>query len=260
MTRLPTLFLSHESPLMWDTPSPARSFLQNFAQSLVTPKAIVVISAHWQEKEFSVSTAEEPETIHDFSGFARHYFDVSYPCPGAPELGERILELWGNHGINGRADEARGLDHAVWLPVGLMYPQADIPVVSVSQKLKGSAEEHYKMGEALKSLRDEGILVIGSGTATHNLGGFFGSRPPAIDDPADERVVAFSEWLKENIDDPISIVNYRKLAPFSAFCHPTADHFLPLIAALGAGTGSKADCIHHSFNYSYFAMTSFLWR
>ena len=259
MTRQPVLFLSHESPTMWDTPSPARQFIQSLGIRLPTPQAVLVVSAHWQERQFKLASSSAPATIHDFGGFPDHYYDIRYPAPGHPEVAAEAHKLLMNQGISTELDADRGMDHAVWLPVGLMYPKADIPIVSLSIKLRGREVDHLKVGEALAPLRDQGVLMIGSGTATHNLGAFFSGTPPQLDGEPDEKAVEFSRWLIDKANDPQEILGYRKRAPHAATCHPTPDHFLPFIVAMGAGKGDEATCIHDSFSYSHFAMTCMAW-
>ncbi|SMF00852.1 DODA-type extradiol aromatic ring-opening family dioxygenase [Pseudobacteriovorax antillogorgiicola] len=258
---MPTLFLSHESPLLWDTPSPAREFLCNLASDLERkPKGLIVVSAHWQEPQFSVSSAESPATIHDFGGFPPQYYDVQYQSSGSKDGALELIGVLKSQGLDIREDPTRGMDHGVWIPIGLMYPQGELPVISLSIKLRGSAKEHYQLGQALKPLRELGYLVVGSGTATHNLGAFFGpGGVPQLHAAPDPRVQAFSDWLRGNINDHEVILNYKKAAPYGYFNHPSPDHFLPLIVAMGAGSGDLARCIHHSYHYGFFAMTSFRW-
>ena len=257
--RFPVLFLSHESPLLMDTPSSAHDFLKGLGGALPRPRAVLLISAHWQEKVFTVSSHPNPDTIHDFSGFPSHYHKVQYLAKGSPDLAQKVCSLLTEQGIEIKEDPGRGLDHSGWVPLSLLYPEADIPVVSLSLKVSKRPEDHYQMGYALRSLRDKGILIIGSGTATHNLKGFFSEEPPKLTDPADDRALKFNEWLKERIHDDHDILQYRQKAPFASHCHPSADHFLPLIVAMGAGVGESPRVIHSSFHYRHFAMTSFQW-
>ena len=257
--KMPVLFVSHESPLMWDTPSLARTFLQNLGKSLPRPKAILVISAHWQEANFHLSGASTPKTIHDFGGFPEEYYSIQYPAHGSMKYAELSQNILFQKGIEATIDPNRGLDHAVWLPLGLMYPNAEVPVLSMSIKPSASPKEHYEAGLAIKKLRNQGVLIIGSGTATHNLRPFFSGEKLAIDSPPDQAALNFSDWLKKSINKRDQILQYKLLAPRASLCHPTADHFMPLIVAMGAGDGNEANCIHESFNYSHFAMTSFAW-
>src|SRR5690606_29702443 len=170
MNRLPTLFISHGSPMLALQDSPARRFLLELGQTLPRPKAVVVASAHWETLgRPAVDFASQPETIHDFGGFPRALFEMQYPAPGAPELSARVAELLEQAGYTPGKIPNRGLDHGAWVPLTLMYPQADIPVLQVSIMRGADPAEHERLGKALAALRDKGVLVIGSGSLTHNL-------------------------------------------------------------------------------------------
>ena len=257
--KLPSLFVSHESPMMWDTPSPAQAFLKNLAARLPKCKAVLVVSAHWQAPEFRVSAVSKPKMIYDFGGFGEHYYEVKYPASGSPPVAQQVRELLAQQGIASAVDQNRGLDHAVWIPIGLMFPKANIPVVSLSIKFKGSPEEHFAAGQALKELRRQGVLIVGSGTATHNRRALFSGGIPAVNAEPDAGAQEFSQWLIDHANDRNAIIDYKKSAPSANHHHPTPDHFMPFIVAMGAGDGDPAECLHQSFNYSHFAMTSFSW-
>lgn len=257
--RMPTLFISHESPYLWDTSSPARNFLSSLSASLPRPKAILLVSAHWNTSQPTVSAAEAPETLYDFGGFPDRYSQIKYPATGSKELAARISSLANAAQISVATDDQRGLDHAAWIPLGIIFPRADIPVVSLSVQPRLPVSHHIQIGKMLRPLREEGILIIGSGTATHNLRAFFQDTPPALSAQPAEYAGEFADWLKKHIDSHEAIANYKKIAPFAAQCHPTNEHFLPLAVALGAGAEDKATCIHDSFNFSHFSMLSFRW-
>ena len=261
---MPVLFLSHESPMLWDTPSAARDFLTHLAKdqtlNFPTPKAVLLVSAHWNTAEVAVSSAATPSIIYDFGGFPEHYYTIKYPAPGAPDIAQQVVELGRKLGIAVNVDEKRGLDHAAWIPLGLVFPEANIPIVTLSVQPRASTAHHFNVGKMLASLRDQGVLIIGSGTATHNLGAFFGGTPPLINAPSEAYAKEFIAWIRSNIDQPERIINYRKEAPNAAKTHPTPEHFLPLIVALGAGHPDNVTCIHETYNYGHFAMASFLWR
>ena len=258
---LPVLFLSHESPFLWDTSSRARDFLLSLGKRLPEPRAILVVSAHWMTDTPTISSCPLPETIYDFSGFPEHYNQIRYPAAGSPEYAKRIKVLLETHDIKANLDEHRGFDHAVWVPIGLMYPQAILPVISLSIQPRTTTKEHFRLGQALKRLREEGILIVGSGTATHNLKAFFSGEPPKLQGKPDAKALAFSEWLIHAVEHKLheEVLKFKKFAPHASHCHPTKDHFLPLVVAMGAGEDSEAKCIHQSFNYEHFAMTSFRW-
>jgi 4,5-DOPA dioxygenase extradiol len=256
---MPVLFLSHESPMMWDTESPARTFLTALAPHLPQPKAILVISAHWITSAPRVSGATQPATIHDFGGFPEHYYKVVYPAAGAPDVAARAAALLQAAGFESTVDPERGMDHAVWLPVGLAWPSANVPVVSLSVQPRKNAAHHFKIGQALAPLREEGVLIVGSGTTTHNLRAFFSDRPPGLNDPPSESARGFTEWLKVHISNGETLLRYREEAPFASTVHPTTEHFMPLMVAAGAGSGSAVRLLHESYSYSHFAMCSFAW-
>jgi len=235
--------------------SPAHAFLSELGKTLARPKAIVVISAHWETKDTpAVSSAAQPETIHDFGGFPRALYELLYPAPGAPELAAHIATIMTQAGWNMTSTELRGLDHGVWVPLRLMYPEADIPVTQISLLHNATPAEHFRLGSALSALRDEGVLVIGSGSMTHNLYEFRGQK---IDEAAPGWVTEFTEWMHDKISarDMTALLDYRKLAPQAARNHPSEEHLLPLFVAVGAsGNHEQAKRIHQSYEYGVLAM------
>ncbi|MBJ7501508.1 MAG: dioxygenase [Sphingopyxis sp.] len=260
MRRLPSLFLSHGSPMMALEPSPARSFLAGLGDQLPRPRAILVISAHhdaaFEGGRATVTASPAPPTIHDFGGFPDELFAMRYPAPGDPALASRVVELLASHGLAVTADSERGLDHGAWVPLSLIYPDADIPVVQLSIASNTPPEWHHALGRALAPLRDDGVLIIGSGSITHNLRALFSARLP-IDAPAPAWVTGFTDWIADRmaagaIDDVLHSV---ERAPHGADNHPTPDHILPLFVAMGAGGASlNAERLHHSVTYGLLAM------
>ena len=238
--------------------SPAHEFLSALGATLPKPKAILVVSAHWESvAALAVSTIAHPETIHDFGGFPRALFEIQYPAPGAPDVAARTLALLQQQGFNVKADTSRGLDHGAWVPLRLMYPQADIPVTQLSVLRDATPAEHVQIGRALRQLRDEGVLVIGSGSLTHNLSEFRGQ---SIDAAVPAWVSDFDVWMKDRLQlgDLESLVNYRTQAPFAVRNHPTEEHLSPLFVAMGAaGASAKATCLHSSYEYGILAMDVF---
>ena len=230
---LPALFVSHGAPNIILYDSPTRQFLAGLGGQLGRPRAIVAISAHWEARTPTVNATLQPETIHDFFGFEPPLYEMKYPAPGAPALAREVARRIASTGMHAVVDDARGLDHGVWVPLKLMYPQADIPVTQISVQSQESAQHHYLIGQSLRELRGDNVLVLASGNATHNLREMMpeGSEPPAW-------VTAFGTWLRQKIadGDTSKLLDYRNAAPFAAKNHPTAEHFLPLFAALGAGT------------------------
>ncbi|MGN6287882.1 MAG: DODA-type extradiol aromatic ring-opening family dioxygenase [Sphingopyxis terrae] len=262
MRRLPSLFLSHGSPMMALEPSPARDFLAGLGARLPRPRAILVVSAHhdaqFEGGRATVTASSAPPTIHDFGNFPQALFDMRYPAPGDPALAQRTVDLLAAQGLAVAADPDRGLDHGAWVPLSLVYPKADIPVVQLSIASHAPPEWHYALGRALAPLRDEGVLLIGSGSITHNLRALFSARLP-IDAPAPAWVTDFTDWVAGHmaanaVDDVLHAV---ERAPHGRDNHPTMDHILPLFVAMGAGTeadGLHAARLHASTTYGLLAM------
>jgi 4,5-DOPA dioxygenase extradiol len=238
--------------------SPARRFLQQLGTSLPRPTAIVVVSAHWETAGGpAVSLAAQPETIHDFGGFPQALFDMRYPASGSPEVAERAASLLEAAGIAVGRSAQRGLDHGAWVPLSLMYPDADVPVLQISLIHGGSPATHEKLGQALAQLRHEGVLVIGSGSLTHNLYEFRGQ---PVDAPAPAWVSEFESWMRERIEakDSAALLGYRRSAPSAEMNHPSEEHLLPLFVARGAaGAGAKAQLLHSSFEHGVLAMDAY---
>ncbi|MEQ8604653.1 MAG: class III extradiol ring-cleavage dioxygenase [Marivibrio sp.] len=256
--RQPALFISHGAPTIpIDEGAEAKAFLEGLGAALEDevgrPSAILVLSAHWETDKPTVSAASAPETIHDFYGFPEALYRMRYPAPGAPALARRVVDLLAAAGAEAEADEDRGLDHGAWTPLLLSHPTADVPVLQLSVQPHLGPAHHRALGRALGPLRDEGVLIVGSGAATHNLPEFRGQRPDA---PAPDWVRAFADWLQETIEagDDAALDAWRA-APEGARNHPTPEHFLPLFAALGAGTqGTPGRALHRSYRYGIIAM------
>jgi 4,5-DOPA dioxygenase extradiol len=258
MSPLPTIFLSHGSPMLALEDSPARRFLQGLGTSLPRPQAIVVVSAHWETRGGpAVSLAQQPDTIHDFGGFPRALFEIQYPAPGAPAAAERAAALLEAHGIPAGRSAQRGLDHGAWVPLSLMYPEADIPVAQLSVVHGASPAEHERIGRALAALRGEGVLVVGSGSLTHNL---YECRGQGIAAPVPAWVSEFEAWMKARLDagERAALLDYRRAGPFAAQNHPTEEHLLPLFVAMGAaGPDARATQLHASFEHGVLAMDAY---
>ncbi len=203
-----------------------------------------------------VSAATHPRTIHDFSGFPSALYELTYPAQGSPELADRVVGLLAQAGITCERQRSRGFDHATWIPLMLAYPAAEIPVVQLSIQADRDVAYHQQLGQALASLRQEGVLIIGSGGATHNLSAFGAN----YDAPPLPWVKQFDDWLARTIQqgDWSSLLHYRKLAPHAAANHPTEEHFLPLFVALGAaGTNPSGKLLHRSYTYGAFSMAAY---
>ena len=251
---MPSLFLSHGAPTLPLTDTPARSFLTQIGALLPRPKAILVVSAHWETAEPSINAVDWNETIHDFYGFPRALYDMRYPAPGNPQLATHIADLLDAAGFATRIDRQRGLDHGAWVPLLLMYPQADIPVLQLSVQPHRGPAHHLRLGRALAELRREGVLIVGSGSFTHDLAEFRGHGP---NDVAPAWVNEFADWfdraLREHRDG--DLVDYRRQAPFATKNHPTEEHLLPLYVALGAaGDEASIERLHASATYGVLRM------
>lgn len=255
MSTLPTLFVSHGAPTLAIVDSPASRFLRELGKTLPRPKAILVASAHWETRGGpAVSLAARPDTVHDFGGFPDALFAIQYPAPGAPGVAARAASRLAQAGIATAQSPTRGLDHGAWVPLHLMYPDADIPVAQISIVRGASPAEHERIGRALTPLRDEGVLIIGSGSLTHNLYEFRGQ---PIDVAAPEWVSTFGDWMKARLaaNDLPALRDYRTQAPHAERNHPTEEHLLPLYVALGAaGESARAERLHASYEYGILAM------
>jgi 4,5-DOPA dioxygenase extradiol len=251
---LPSLFLSHGAPTLPLTDTPARDFLAELGPLLPRPKAILVVSAHWETRRPAVNAVDRNDTIHDFYGFPRPLYDLRYSAPGSPALAHAIDERLRQSGFDCDVDRKRGLDHGAWVPLLLMYPQADIPVLQLSVQPHLGPDHHLRLGHALAPLRNDGVLIVASGSMTHNLSEFRGAGP---NDPAPDWVNAFADWFDaalrtDRIDD---LLNYRERAPFARKNHPTEEHLLPLYVAIGAaGREARTERLHASSTYGVLRM------
>lgn len=256
MSSFPSVFVSHGAPDLLCRPCPAQTFLKQLGPQLGKPQAILVISAHWATRGPTISTSAAPATIHDFAGFPELLYQLRYPAPGAPSLAERVATALAAAGLGQPAMVDRGLDHGAWEPLMLMYPDAEIPVTQLSIQPQLGAAHHLKLGETLAQLRQEGILILASGAATHNLR-VFGSYGFDADPPA--WVVQFDRWLAAAIahHDLSALLDYRQRAPYAAQNHPSEEHLLPLFVALGAGGAAKATQLHESFTYGALSMAAY---
>lgn len=231
---LPSLFISHGSPMLALEPGASGPVLERLAAELPRPKAIVLVSAHWESQELLVSGNPQPETWHDFGGFPPELFAVQYPAPGQPELAAQVVDLLKTDGLDARIDTKRPFDHGVWVPLSLMYPQADIPVVQISLPTRQGPALQTRVGHALASLREQGVLLIGSGSITHNLRELDWHAGPESVEPWAK---AFRDWIIDKLaaDDEAALHDYRRQAPYAVRSHPSDEHLLPLYFARGAG-------------------------
>jgi 4,5-DOPA dioxygenase extradiol len=254
---LPTLFISHGSPMLGLTDVPARNFLAGLGATMPRPRAVLVASAHWETDRPEVNAVAVNETIHDFHGFPPALYGIRYPAPGSAALAERVAALLAEAGLPAGIDHARGLDHGAWVPLSLIYPAHDIPVLQLSVQTHLGPEHHLRLGRALAPLAAEGVLVIGSGSFTHDLRRFRGQ---SADAPEAADVTAFAAWFDTALTEgrTADLLAYRRLAPYAAQEHPTEEHLLPLFVALGAGgEGAKVERLHASTNYGILRMDAY---
>jgi aromatic ring-opening dioxygenase catalytic subunit (LigB family) len=239
--RLPTLFLPHGGGpcffMDWeprDTWAGMAAHLRSVRASLpARPKALLLISGHWEAERPTVTTAERPALLFDYSGFPPHTYQLRYPAPGSPETARRVRELLAQAGIASDEDPRRGFDHGVFIPLLVAFPEADLPVVQLSLREDLDARAHLALGRALAPLRDEGVLIVGSGMSFHNLRAFWTDDPRVTDAAA-----RFDTWLGEAVMAPAEERDARLSrwteAPHAAFCHPRPEHLIPLLVAAGA--------------------------
>ncbi len=240
--RQPAIFLPHGGGpcffMDWtwgpaDTWKPTQTFLESLAATLpATPKALLVVSGHWEEPAFTAGSGAQPGLIFDYSGFPEHTYRLTWPAPGNPELAARITSLLKDAGLPAATDPARGYDHGVFVPLKVAFPQARIPVVTLSLAASLDPALHIAAGRALAPLRDEGVLIVASGMSFHNLRAYF--HPHTA-----ERAQAFDNWLTSTVESPAAqrsdlLKNWRN-APFAAYAHPREEHLVPLFVAAGAG-------------------------
>jgi len=252
----PAIFVSHGAPTLVFEDIPARSFLAGLGATVGRPQAVLCVSAHWDTAAPTVSAARRPETIHDFYGFPEELYRLRYPAPGAPDVARRAAGLLREAGLDCAIDETRGLDHGAWNPLLLIFPEADLPVAQLSVQARQGPAAHLALGRALAPLRAEGVLVMGSGGAVHNLRQFHADRKT----PA-PWAIAFDDWLAERIaaGDDEALVNYRAVRADGHLAHPTDEHFLPLFVALGAGDGAPGRALHRSFAHGSLSMAAYAW-
>ena len=223
-------------PILGDASHKAMvDFMSRLPSQLAKPEAILVISAHWEESAATLLGAQNPAMFYDYYGFPDKAYEITYPAAGSPELAKRIAELLKKNKITTRIDPQRGFDHGLFIPLKLMYPEADIPSLQLSLLRGLDPAAHIALGKALRELIDENILVIGSGFSFHNQNAFFGQKLGAPD-PANE---AFQNWLIETCTGPISQAERERYliewenAPSARYCHPREEHLLPLHVCQG---------------------------
>lgn len=256
-TKFPAIFVSHGAPTLIIEDRSTRDFLWKLGKKIGRPEGIVTVSGHWTTTKPRVTINPYPTTLHDIGSFAKELYSVAYPAPGAPLLAERVLSQLKAKGIRGGKDNCKEYDHGTWGPLMLMYPEADIPVIQLSVQPNLGPEHHLILGQALAPLLEEGILLLASGSATHNLRDFLGR---ALDAPPLPYAKDFADWLKDAVsnDRLEELLDYQRCGPQAARNHPTPEHFLPIFVAMGAG--GKGQLIHDGFTYGVLSMAAFLWE
>jgi aromatic ring-opening dioxygenase catalytic subunit (LigB family) len=249
INRLPTLFIPHgggpwpymEATMgpadMWD---PLGAYLRGLGEAIGRrPKAVLVVSGHWETPQPTVNAAARPKLLFDYYGFPEHTYRLAYPAPGSPELAAEVRALLAHAGIECGEDQQRGFDHGVFIPFMLIYPSADIPIVQLSLRADLDPAAHLAMGRALAPLRGEDVLIVGSGMSYHNLREFRSSNPRA-----NQASVRFDDWLTAAVEKPEPVVRERELcawatAPDALACHPESEHLVPLFVAAGAAGADR---------------------
>lgn len=262
MTRMPSYFISHGGgPWPWIDDmraafAPLEASLAAIPEALPEqPRAILMVSGHWEAREARVMHAERPPMVYDYGGFPAHTYEITYPAPGAPRLAERAAALIAAAGLAVAVDETRGFDHGAFVPAFVMYPDADVPMFQVSLMESYDPEDHFRLGRALAPLRDEGVLILGSGLSYHNLRLFGpGARAPSE---------AFDAWLDTALAlDPAArtaaLLDWES-APEARTCHAREDHLVPLFVALGAAEETGATRVYHQ-EMIFGGVTASSWR
>jgi 4,5-DOPA dioxygenase extradiol len=256
MTRMPTLFLSHGAPTFAIEPGRAGAPLRALGRRLERPRAVVVVSPHWITRGVKVTGTSRPATIHDFGGFDPKLYELAYPAPGDPQLAQRVATLLSQAGWPASIDPQRGLDHGAWVPLLHLLPQADVPVLQVSMPADLDERRAFDLGRALAPLANEGVLVVGSGSLTHNLYEF---RVGTAGEAAYAR--EFTEWIRAAVraGDSTRLTDALRQAPHARRAHPTPEHFFPLAVALGAsGQALPATVLDGGIVHGVLAMESYV--
>ena len=255
------LFVPHGAPTFALNPGAAGAAMSQVAQLLAPPRAIVVVSPHWETARPTVGMATQLETIHDFHGFPAPLYDIHYPASGCPEAAREVVSALHSHGFDVQTDTQRGLDHGAWIPLRQMFPDADVPVIPLSVQSHAGPAHAYRIGQALAGLAAKNIWILGSGNVTHNLGDLRIARMQGDRTPA--YVQVFADWLAEhlaqgNLD---GLLNYRQHSPEGVRAHPSEEHLLPLFTALGAaGPDAVPQAFHRGISDCVIAMDGYAFQ
>ncbi|MCF2938055.1 dioxygenase [Paenibacillus alkaliterrae] len=250
---IPSYFFAHGAPSIVLDQNAYTAFIKKFTASTPKPKAIVLFSAHWEQSMQTISAVDTYSTIYDFSGFQDELYQMTYPAKGERSLSDQIQSLFSKQGIQSEMDEERGLDHGAWAVLKLIYPEADVPVVALSVNRYLTNDQQYQIGRALSELREQDVLIIGSGGTVHNL-----RRLNWQGEGNDEWAESFDNWLQSKLEtwDVDALFNYRELAPYSKEAVPTNEHFIPLLLAMGAGDKNRqAKLLHRSYQFGNLSLS-----
>ena len=255
--KAPVLFISHGAPTFAIEPGDLGPRLTALGAPLQGARAVLVVSPHWQTRDVKVMTTAQPSTVHDFGGFPAELYTIQYPAPGQPDVAQEAARLLSAAGFTTSLEAHRGLDHGAWVPLLHLLPQANVPVFQVSMPVSLTTGQAVALGQALAPLREQGVVIVGSGSMTHNLHEFFsGQTEPA------PYAVAFAQWVQAAVQSrsAAALIRYRSEAPHAARAHPTEDHFLPLLVALGASHDEdRFHVIDDTIAHGMLSMESYVW-
>ncbi len=257
LTKTPVLFVSHGAPTFATEPGLLGPMLRAVGSQLTALKAVLVVSPHWQTQGIKVQTTALPETVHDFGGFPSSLYALQYRAPGAPALAKEAARLLKAAGFDTEVDDRRGLDHGAWVPLMHLLPQADVPVFQVSMPMNLTTDQSVKLGLALAPLREQGVLIVASGSMTHNLYDY--RQADAHPAPYAEE---FTSWVRTAVlaKRTSLLLNYRSEAPHAQRAHPSEDHFLPLLIAMGATTAAdEVTVLNGGISNGALSMESYVW-
>lgn len=253
--RFPALFVGHGAPTLSIQANATTRFFTDWPRNLSVPRAVIVVSAHWDSgRALRIMSWERAPIIHDFRGFPEELYRLDYPAPGSLEVAAELRDTLSAAGYEEISlDSERGLDHGAWIPLRFMYPAAEIPVLQLSLPVEWTVEELYALGRALAPVREKDVLVMGSGGAVHNLSALDWQGNGKVADWA----LVFERWLRENLADwnTEDLLDYWRMAPHGVQAHPTDEHLKPLFVAMGAGDGDrKAKIVHDGFMFGSLSM------
>jgi 4,5-DOPA dioxygenase extradiol len=255
--KTPVLFISHGAPTFAIEPGLLGTRLRTLGTQLPELKAVLVVSPHWQTRDVTVMSTARPETVHDFGGFPSSLYALHYPVAGQPELAQEAARLLKAAGFAASCDDRRGLDHGAWVPLLHLLPEARVPVFQVSMPLNLTTATAVKLGQAMAPLREKGVLILASGSMTHNLYDFrqSGVQPAAY-------VQEFAAWVQTAVLAKATeqLVDYRAEAPHAERAHPSEEHFLPLLIAMGAAQeADEVSVLQGGISHGALSMESYAW-